>query len=69
GAPVRLRDCRKQGGIISPRLEIVVLDQSQVERLEAEAVNSAKTRQPLYAARKKIFPKRASGRFRQFKWL
>ncbi|TGT72015.1 MULTISPECIES: cytochrome c oxidase accessory protein CcoG [unclassified Mesorhizobium] len=46
-----------------------MLDQSQVERLEAEAVNSAKTRQPLYAARKKIFPKRASGRFRQFKWL
>jgi len=46
-----------------------VLDQTQVERLEAEAVNSAKTRQPLYAARKKIFPKRASGRFRQFKWL
>ncbi|TIT74385.1 MAG: 4Fe-4S binding protein, partial [Mesorhizobium sp.] len=39
------------------------------ERLEAEAVNSAKTRQPLYAARKKIFPKRASSRFRQFKWL
>ena len=25
--------------------------------------------QPLYAARKKIFPKRAEGRFRQFKWL
>ncbi|OBQ71191.1 cytochrome c oxidase accessory protein CcoG [Mesorhizobium erdmanii] len=46
-----------------------MLDQTQVERLEAEAVNSAKTRQPLYAARKKIFPKRASGRFRQFKWL
>jgi len=45
-----------------------VLDQTQVERLEAEAVNSAKTRQPLYAARKKIFPKRASGSFRQFKW-
>ena len=46
-----------------------MLDQTQVERLEAEAVNSAKTRQPLYAARKKIFPKRATGRFRQFKWL
>jgi hypothetical protein len=40
----------------------------QVERLEAEAVNSAKVRQPLYAARKKIFPKRASGAFRRFKW-
>ncbi|MBZ9798516.1 cytochrome c oxidase accessory protein CcoG [Mesorhizobium sp. ES1-4] len=46
-----------------------MLDQTQVERLDAEAVNSARTRQPLYAARKKIFPKRASGRFRQFKWL
>ncbi|ANT54122.1 cytochrome c oxidase accessory protein CcoG [Mesorhizobium amorphae] len=46
-----------------------MLDQTQVERLEAEAVNSAKTRQPLYAARKKIFPKRASGSFRRFKWL
>lgn len=40
-----------------------------VERHEAEAVNSAKQRQPLYEARKKIFPKRASGAFRQFKWL
>ncbi|TPJ27400.1 cytochrome c oxidase accessory protein CcoG [Mesorhizobium sp. B2-7-2] len=48
---------------------MVVLDQAQVERLDAEAVNSAKTRPPLYAARKKIFPKRASGLFRQFKWL
>lgn len=41
----------------------------EVERLEAEAVNSAARRKPLYEARKKIFPKRASGRFRQFKWL
>jgi cytochrome c oxidase accessory protein FixG len=46
-----------------------VLDNTQVERLEAEAVNSAKVRQPMYAARKKIFPKRASGSFRRFKWL
>ncbi len=46
-----------------------MLDQTQVERLKAEAVNSAKVRQPMYAARKKIFPKRASGSFRQFKWL
>lgn len=43
--------------------------QQPVERLEAEAVNSAKTRKPLYEARKKIFPKRAEGRFRRFKWL
>jgi cytochrome c oxidase accessory protein FixG len=41
----------------------------EVERHDAEAVNSAKVRQPLYTARKKIFPKRASGSFRQFKWL
>ncbi|MCM2399383.1 cytochrome c oxidase accessory protein CcoG [Rhizobium sp. S95] len=42
---------------------------AEVERLDAEAVMSAKTRRPLYEARKKIFPKRAEGRFRQFKWL
>ncbi|GEO85037.1 cytochrome c oxidase accessory protein CcoG [Ciceribacter naphthalenivorans] len=41
----------------------------EVERHEAEAVMSAKIRRPLYEARKKIFPKRAEGRFRQFKWL
>ncbi|CAN7589732.1 cytochrome c oxidase accessory protein CcoG [Aminobacter sp. LjRoot7] len=46
-----------------------MLDERQVERLEVTAVNSAKTRQPLYTARQKVFPKRASGRFRQFKWL
>ncbi|WP_027168928.1 cytochrome c oxidase accessory protein CcoG [Mesorhizobium sp. WSM3224] len=46
-----------------------MLDQTQIERHEAEAVTCVKLRQPLYAARKKIFPKRASGRFRQFKWL
>jgi cytochrome c oxidase accessory protein FixG len=42
---------------------------SPVERHEAEAVNSAKLRKPLYEKRRKIFPKRAEGRFRQFKWL
>ena len=46
-----------------------MLKQVEVERLAAEAVNSARTRPPLYAPRKKIFPKRASGNFRQFKWL
>ncbi len=45
------------------------VEQPDVERLEAEAVNSQKTRQPLYAARKKVFPKRATGQFRNFKWL
>ena len=46
-----------------------MLDATDIETLEAEAVNSARTRQPLYAPRKKIFPKRAEGRFRSFKWL
>lgn len=41
----------------------------EVERHEAEAVMSAKTRKPLYEARKKIFPKRAEGSFRRFKWI
>jgi len=41
----------------------------EVETLDVEAVNSARLRQPLYAKRKKIFPKRAKGRFRNFKWL
>ena len=36
---------------------------------DVEAVNAAARRQPLYAPRKKIFPKRASGYFRRFKWL
>ncbi|HEV2898633.1 MAG TPA: cytochrome c oxidase accessory protein CcoG [Pseudaminobacter sp.] len=48
---------------------MLVLDNVQVERLEDEAVNSAKTSQPLYAAHKKIFPKRVSGSFRRVKWL
>ena len=40
-----------------------------VEQHDVEAVNKAGKRQPLYAARKKVFPKRASGNFRRFKWL
>jgi cytochrome c oxidase accessory protein FixG len=40
-----------------------------VERLEAEPVNAARQRRPLYEKRRKIFPKRAEGRFRRFKWL
>ncbi|MCP8894611.1 cytochrome c oxidase accessory protein CcoG [Shinella daejeonensis] len=46
-----------------------MLDTSEIETFDATAVNSARTRQSLYAARKKIFPKRASGQFRRFKWL
>jgi cytochrome c oxidase accessory protein FixG len=49
--------------------EIRMLNQTEIERFEAEAVNAAKVRQPLYSPRKKIFPKRASGSFRRFKWL
>ncbi|MEM7462687.1 MAG: cytochrome c oxidase accessory protein CcoG [Pseudomonadota bacterium] len=40
---------------------------SNVETFDAEAVN-AKANRSLYAARKKIHPKRATGRFRQLKW-
>jgi cytochrome c oxidase accessory protein FixG len=47
----------------------MLADQNQTERYDVEPVNSPKRRQPLYAARKKIFPKRASGTFRRFKWL
>jgi cytochrome c oxidase accessory protein FixG len=45
------------------------LNKSEIDRIDVEAVNSARVRQPLYAARKKIFPKRATGTFRRFKWL
>jgi len=40
-----------------------------IEDHDVEAVNRAADRQPLYAPRTKIFPKRASGSFRRFKWL
>lgn len=50
-----------------------MLDESfssdQTDRYDVEPVNSPKQRQPLYAPHKKIFPKRASGTFRRFKWL
>nr|CAD6413557.1 cytochrome c oxidase accessory protein CcoG [Rhizobium sp. Q54] len=36
---------------------------------QASATDAAKSDGPLYEARKKIFPKRAEGRFRRFKWL
>ena len=44
-------------------------DTPEIDRVDVEAVNSARVRQPLYTARKKIFPKRANGTFRRFKWL
>ena len=42
---------------------------SDIQRLEAEPVNAKRNREPLYAARKKIYPKRVTGQFRRFKWL
>lgn len=44
-------------------------DPKSVERVNAEPVNARRNRQPLYAARKKVFPKRVEGRFRRFKWI
>ncbi|MBN9315233.1 MAG: cytochrome c oxidase accessory protein CcoG [Devosia sp.] len=44
-------------------------DTPDAQTYDVEAVNSATRRQPLYAPRKKIFPRRASGQFRRFKWL
>ncbi len=41
---------------------------TNVETFDAEAVN-AKHNRELYAARKKIHPKRASGSFRSLKWV
>jgi cytochrome c oxidase accessory protein FixG len=46
-----------------------MLARPEIERIAVEPVNSAHVRKPLYAARRKIYPKRVSGRFRRFKWL
>ncbi|CFX44779.1 Nitrogen fixation protein FixG [Candidatus Filomicrobium marinum] len=46
-----------------------MLNPAEIEKLDVEAVNSASNRQPLYVARRKIHPKRASGNFRQLKWI
>jgi cytochrome c oxidase accessory protein FixG len=59
-----------QGGDAPPNPEAIMTAASPIaERHDVEAVNSAKRRQPLYAPRRKIFPKRASGTFRRLKWL
>ena len=42
---------------------------AQTERYDVEPVNAAGRRQPLYAPRKKIYPRRVNGSFRQLKWL
>jgi len=50
--------------------ESVAAGDASVERIDVKAVHSpGEKRQPLYEKRKKIFPKRAEGRFRRFKWL
>jgi cytochrome c oxidase accessory protein FixG len=41
----------------------------KLEQYDVEPVNSQKRRQPLYAARTKIYPRRTKGAFRNFKWL
>jgi len=43
--------------------------QDSVDRLNAEPVNAADRRGPLFAARTKIHPKRAEGAFRRLKWI
>ncbi len=58
---------RTKAGSLSTNNTLV--GQTEIDRIDVEAVNSARVRQPLYAARKKIFPKRTSGTFRRFKWL
>lgn len=42
---------------------------SEPEQFDVKAVNKKEQRPVLYAARKKIHPKRAAGNFRNFKWL
>ncbi|MEF2072518.1 cytochrome c oxidase accessory protein CcoG [Consotaella aegiceratis] len=48
-----------------------MLTQTEVERFDVEPVNSGfkKKRPSLYAARKKIHPRRAHGNFRRLKWI
>ncbi|BDA84176.1 cytochrome c oxidase accessory protein CcoG [Aureimonas sp. SA4125] len=46
-----------------------MLVHNSVDRLNAEPVNSADRRGPLFAAREKIHPKRAEGSYRRLKWI
>jgi cytochrome c oxidase accessory protein FixG len=50
---------------------MIIIDNTRINEThdDVEAVNSASRRQPLYAARRKIFPKRVKGKFRTFKWI
>lgn len=42
-------------------------DSAAIERIDVEAVNAPANR-PLYEKRRKIFPRKATGRFRKLKW-
>ncbi|MBY3178831.1 cytochrome c oxidase accessory protein CcoG [Rhizobium leguminosarum] len=44
-------------------------DAKDVPRIGSEPVSERKNHEPLYGTRKKVFPKRAEGRFRRFKWI
>ena len=44
-------------------------DEANTEYHDVEAVNRRSKQAPLYAARKKIHPKRAEGNFRRLKWI
>lgn len=50
---------------------MIIIDNTKTHEShdDVEAVNSSSRRQPLYAARRKIFPKRAKGSYRSFKWV
>ena len=44
--------------------------QPAIERIDVEAVNAgARRSRPMYESRKKVFPKRAEGKFRRLKWI
>ena len=40
-----------------------------IDQFDVTPVNTAGVREPLYAARTKVFPKRAKGTFRRLKWI
>jgi cytochrome c oxidase accessory protein FixG len=48
-----------------------MLDKPSVDKIDVDAINAgAKAKaEPLYAAREKIFPKKARGNFRRLKWI
>jgi len=50
--------------------EVVKDDQApQADRIDVEPVNRRDQQQPLYAPKKKIYPKRTEGAFRRLKWI